>query len=183
MAYISLKGRIRGSVFNEYLNNFPLAFPGIVYGFGLFWLILSIPLLSQFLYGSIWAIIISLLVIRLPYSIRFISNNLVQIGDELEEAARISGASWFKSFRSIIIPLTKGGLLSSFTYIFIESIKEIGALILLISPDTNVFTVYLLQLYSQHAAAINVVAAGSVILVFFIAASLAILRIFERARR
>jgi iron(III) transport system permease protein len=107
----------------------------------------------------------------------------VQIGDELEEAARISGASWFKSFRSIIIPLTKGGLLSSFTYIFIESIKEIGALILLISPDTNVFTVYLLQLYSQHAAAINVVAAGSVILVFFIAASLAILRIFERARR
>jgi len=183
MAYISLKGRIRGSVFNEYLNNFPLAFPGIVYGFGLFWLILSIPLLSQFLYGSIWAIIISLLVIRLPYSIRFISNNLVQIGDELEEAARVSGASWFKSFRSIIIPLTKGGLVSSFTYIFIESIKEIGALILLISPDTNLFTVYLLQLYSQHAAAINVVAAGSVMLVFFIAASLAILRIFERVRR
>jgi ABC-type Fe3+ transport system permease subunit len=53
----------------------------------------------------------------------------------------------------------------------------------LISPDTNVFTVYLLQLYSQHAAAINVVAAGSVMLVFFIAASLAILRIFERVRR
>jgi len=183
MAYISLKSRIRGSIFNEYLNNFPLAFPGIVYGFGLFWLILNIPALSQFLYGSIWIIIISLFVIRLPYSIRFISNNLIQIGDELEEAARINGASWLKSFSTVLIPLARGGMFSSFTYIFIESIKEIGALILLVSPNTIMFTVYLLQLHSQHAAAINVVSAGSVLLVVLVGASLALFKVIERIRR
>jgi len=183
MAYTSLKGKIRGSIFNEYLNNFPLTFPGIVYGFGLFWLILNIPFLSQSLYGTLWVIIISLIVIRLPYSIRFISNNLLQIGDELEEAARVSGASWFKSFTSVLMPLVKGGMISSFTYIFIESIKEIGALILLVSPNTIMFTVYLLQLYSQHAAAINVVAAGSVLLVLVVATSLALLKALERMQK
>ena len=39
---------------------------------------------------------------------------MLQIGGELEEAAEIAGAGFFKRFIRIVFPLSKGGFISGF---------------------------------------------------------------------
>jgi iron(III) transport system permease protein len=180
MSYGALKSKVKGGRITELFSSIPLAFPGIVYGVALFWTFLMLPGISGLIYGTIFPLVIALTFVRLPYSIRMISGGLMQISKELEEAARLSGASWFKNFRQIVLPLLKNSLVNSFIYTFINSIRELGGVILLITPGSIVLTVLLLNYYSAHAGALNTIAAASVFLSIIIMLLLAIPTIIQR---
>jgi iron(III) transport system permease protein len=180
LAYAALKSRVRGARLIEYISAIPLAFPGIIYGLALFWTFLFLPGISDLLYGTVWPLVMALVVIRLPYSVRMISGSLMQISDDLEAAARVAGASRLRSLRRVILPLLKSGLLNSFEYTFINSLRELGAVILLVTPGTIVLTSLLLNLYSQHASALGIVAAASVMLCVMIMLVLLLVPLFQR---
>ena len=165
ISYATLKSKVKAARLLEYVSNIPLAFPGIVYGLSLFWMFLLIPGLSHAIYGTIWPLVICLTITRLPQSIRIISGNLIQIGDELEEASRVCGAGWGTTFSKITLPLLKWGLLNSFRYIFVNSLRELGSLIFLVTPQSIVLMVLLLNYYSNHALALNKVAAAALIII------------------
>ena len=59
---------------------------------------------------------------------------MLQISTELEEAAQIEGIGFFKRFVRIIIPLAKGGFMSSFMVTFIGVIKELDLILLVATP-------------------------------------------------
>lgn len=179
LSYAALKSRVKGARLIEYISSIPLAFPGIVYGLALFWTFLLLPGISTLLYGTIAPMVIALIFIRLPYSVRMVSGNLIQIGNEMEESSRITGASWLTSFRRIVLPLVKRGLANSFVYTFINSLRELSAVILLITPQSFVLTVLLLNLYSEHAMALNTIAAASVMLSVLILAVLIIPQVLQ----
>ena len=65
---------------------------------------------------------------------RYSSTSMLQIHKELEESAAMSGASWGMTFRRIVLPLLKPGLLAGFIYVVIVSIRELSSSILLYSP-------------------------------------------------
>lgn len=165
ISYTTLKSKVGATRLLEYISNIPLAFPGIIYGLSLFWMFLLMPGLSHIMYGTIWPLVICLTITRLPQSIRIISGNLIQIGDELEEASRVCGASWGTTFRNITLPLLKWGLLNSFRYIFVNSLRELGSVIFLVTPQSIVLMVLLLNYYANHALALNKVAAASLIII------------------
>jgi iron(III) transport system permease protein len=164
LSYSALRSKIKGSRIVEILSNIPLAFPGIVYGFALFLTFLLLPFLSYYIYGTLIPLIIALIFIRLPYSVRIISTNLLQLSPELEESSKVCGGSLFTTIRKILIPLLSKGMINSFLYTFINSLRELGAIILLVTPQSIVLITLLLQLYDQSAWALNVAAAGSVLL-------------------
>ena len=68
---------------------------------------------------------------------RWASAGLAQISPELEESARIHGASWLDSLRRIVIPLLKLVLTVGWILIFIEIIRSLSLSILLYSNDSN----------------------------------------------
>jgi iron(III) transport system permease protein len=74
---------------------------------------------------------------------------MLQIHTELEESAAMSGASWVTTFRRIILPLLKPGLLAGWIYVTIVSVRELSTSILLYSPDTRVMSIVIWELWEN----------------------------------
>ncbi len=179
LSFAALKVKTKGARLVEYVTNVPLALPGIVYGVALTWMFLIIPGLGQF-YGTLVPLVFALVVIRLPYTARIISANLVQISNELEEASQVTGSKFRRTFTRITLPLIKDGIINSFVYGLIDSMRELGAVVLLSGPGAIPFTTLLLNYYEVHNITGNVLAAGSVILTGLIIALLVALVVIER---
>ncbi|MQA84534.1 MAG: ABC transporter permease subunit [Streptosporangiales bacterium] len=82
----------------------PWAVPGVVLALGIAWVYVSIPGLRQ-LYATVWIVALGLIVAAMPIATRSVQPALTQIGRELEEAARIGGASARRMFAGIVLPL------------------------------------------------------------------------------
>ena len=61
----------------------------------------------------------------------------------------MSGASWTTTFRRIILPLLKPGLLAGWIYVVIVSIRELSSSILLNSPGTEVMSILIWELWEN----------------------------------
>ena len=85
----------------------------------------------------------------LPYGMRYNTASMLQIHKELEESAAMSGASWGTTFRRIVLPLLKPGLIAGWIYIVIVSMRELSSSILLYSPGTEVVSVMIWELWQN----------------------------------
>ena len=74
---------------------------------------------------------------------------MLSISVELEEAADIAGASFWKRMTSIIIPLAKNGFISGFMLVFISIAKELDLIVIMMTPSTQTMS-YLAFTYSQE---------------------------------
>lgn len=110
------------------------------------------------LYGTFILLVLVCVAKNLPFSARSGISSMLQVAGELEEAGMMAGASWFRRFRRIILPLTLAGSLSGFILAFIATMRELSLIILLITPETRTLTTmtfrYVEQGYSQFADAI-----------------------------
>jgi iron(III) transport system permease protein len=64
----------------------------------------------------------------------------------LEEAARVSGASWWKTMQSIWLPLMKPVLVSSWFLVFMPCFSELTMTILLSGPGLETLGTLIFQL-------------------------------------
>ena len=143
IGYICAKGRskLHGKIV-EQLVFIPYLIPSIAFG-GIFLSMFSRPqqlfgvTLVQSLYGTFALLTITSVVKHLPFASRAGTSNMLQIGGELEEAAEIAGAGFFKRFIRIVFPLSKGGFISGFMLIFVSIMKELDLIILLMTPKTS----------------------------------------------
>jgi len=181
MGYVLIKGRTRFSGLFQYLSLLPLAFPGVVYAIGLIWTFLSVPGLNG-LYGTTWIVLVALVVVWLPYSIRFMTNSLIQISDELEEAATISGSTWLRRFTRVTFPLLRNGIANSLVYVMSDSFRELGAVVLLTNSASLTLTVLILDMYESSAGSFPVVSALSIIMTIFITILIIVPRVLIRSK-
>ncbi|WP_435168473.1 ABC transporter permease [Paenibacillus glycanilyticus] len=125
------------------------------------------------LYGTITLLILITVVKELPFTVKAGSASMMQIGKELEEAAQISGASWFTRFRRILLPLNRKSLMSAFLLVFIGAMKEMELIIMLITPRTETLTTitfyYAEKGYEQLTNVILMIIIAIVITVYFLA--------------
>ena len=101
------------------------------------------------LYGTFTLIILTSVVKHFPFASRSGTANMLSISVELEEAAVIAGASFWKRMSSIIIPLAKNGFISGFMLVFISIAKELDLIIIMMTPTTRTLS-YLAFTYSQE---------------------------------
>ncbi len=179
MAYAIVKNKSRFRNVINYLSSLPLAFPGIVYAVALIWTFLTLPFFNTYVYGTIWMMLFALVILWLPLAIRFTTNSLLQISDELEEASNVSGAGWARTFRSIITPLLKNGIINSFIYVLVNSFRELGAVILLYSGTSIVMIILIVNMYENTAGSLSIVAALSVLMCMILAGVIVLTRIVE----
>lgn len=137
LSWLIHRSRIPGRGVLEYIVMFPQAVPRLVFAFGMMWAWLVFPLP---IYGTIWLLLIAYLTVFLPLGVRTISSVLVQVDKSLEECGEVCGAPWAYRMRTITMPLLRPGLLAAWMLLFIASVRELGASILLMGPHSQVLT-------------------------------------------
>ncbi|MEP7205650.1 MAG: iron ABC transporter permease [Casimicrobiaceae bacterium] len=114
----------------------PVAVPGLVYGLGLIWTYVQTPI-----YGTVWVLLLAYVAKFLPYGIVVSRSAILQVHPELEQCARISGASSLKTLRAITMPLLKPTLIAILFFVMLMSIKELSASLLLYTQKSQVLSV------------------------------------------
>jgi iron(III) transport system permease protein len=128
----------------DQLSTLPVSMPGLIVGLSLLWLYLILPLP---IYGTFWILLIAYVTLHLPYAVRICASGLMQLHEELEEAAYVHGATWPFVFRRIVLALMVPNLLTSILYVGLRSFREYAASILLAGPGTEVFSVMVLDMW------------------------------------
>lgn len=135
-----------GRRFLHFVMVLPFAIPGVAMAVAFLWAYIRPPFM---LYGTIWILLAAYIARRIPLAYMSCSDGMTQINFELEESARIIGASWFKSIINITVPLLKISLVSGWILIFITSFREISSSILLYSTNNEVIAVTIFALFEE----------------------------------
>ena len=139
IGYIIIRSRNR--VIAKLLDQFafvPFLFPSIALG------ALYLSMFAEArgpvpaLYGTFTLLVLISVVKRLPYSVRTGTSAVTQLGQTLEEAAELQGATWFQRLRHIVIPLCTSGVVAGMMVSFVGIMRELTLIILLITPATRV---------------------------------------------
>jgi iron(III) transport system permease protein len=104
VAYLLIARRTVTTPILEGLCWLPHILPGILLSLGVLWLLLATPL-RFVLYGTVWGIALALIIGDSPVTTQAFRAGFLQLGFDLEEAARVSGASWNYTYRKILLPL------------------------------------------------------------------------------
>lgn len=164
----------------EYVALYPRAVPGIVAGIGLFWAMLLLPFMEVF-YGTIWILVIAFTMRGIPTAFGAISPALMQIGKELDQAARSAGADWWSTTRAVILPLLKPAVFSAYVLLFLSFLKEYSAAVFLYAPGSEIIGTTMLSFWSNGDS--GPVAALSVIQLVITALFVFASRIFLRSNQ
>jgi iron(III) transport system permease protein len=123
-----------------------MVFPGLVLGlaFMIFFLNVNVGI-----YGTLWILLIAYVTRFMPYGMRYTQTSMVQLSKELEESAEMCGSGWGTTFFRIVLPLLKPGLMGGWIYVFIVSIRELSASILLYSPGSETISVVVWELWQN----------------------------------
>lgn len=154
VAYATIRLRKPGHAALDYLAFVPFAFPGTVLAVGLIGGLIHTPI-----YNTIWIMVIAFIIKFLPYGLRNVSGNLLQIHRELEEASFSSGASLMVTLRRVVLPLALPGIISGWSLLFIVFMRQFTLPVMLSSPGSQVATIVLFQEWEAgqvgHVAAVG----------------------------
>ena len=144
IAYIVVKTRFAGRALLDFLSWLPYSIPGILLGLALIWTLL---LIHNFIpiYGTMAALVLAMAISRLPLGVQVIKSFLLQLGDELEESSRVSGGSWFYTFRRILVPILSPCLIIVGLVTFISAARDIGTVVLLATGKTRTLALLMLD--------------------------------------
>ncbi len=102
------------------------ALPGVVIALALVIVFVGTPL-----YQTIFVLIFGYMILFLPLAVGSIRTSLLQINPTVEEVSRSLGKSAGETIGSITLPLSKYGILAGGTLVFLVTMKELQATLLL----------------------------------------------------
>jgi sulfate transport system permease protein len=165
IAWVLVRDEFPGKKVVNSLIDLPFALPTIVAGITLLALYGDNGVLG--LTGVAFTrigVVMALLFVTLPFVIRSVQPVLMELDQDMEEAAASLGAGPFTTFRKIILPNLRPAILSGIALAFARSIGEFGSLVLIsgnIPFKTEVASVFIYgQIQSDRevtAAAVSVV--------------------------
>jgi iron(III) transport system permease protein len=113
----------------------PWAVPGLVMALGFLWAFVSLPI-----YGTPWLLVLVFVARGLPVGSRFFTATMVQLGAELEESARIHGASWLRAALRIWVPLLRPAILGAWILLFVIAVRVLDLVVLLAGPGSRMLS-------------------------------------------
>jgi iron(III) transport system permease protein len=157
IAYIIHRSKSPGRGVLEQVSVMPVGIPGIVMGLGMIWAYIQWPI-----WASVWILVVAYLTLFMPYGVRALGANVVQIHGELEESSRVHGGSWLQTFRRIVLPLLRPGIYSTWILLFIIFLREISTAVLLTTHETRVLPVLIFEQWTDGE--LNIMCTGALLL-------------------
>lgn len=138
ISYLAVRKRSALTSTLDTLTMLPYIIPGSVLGISFLYAFNKPPLIIS---GTALIIILSLAIRRMPYTIRSCNAIIGQISPSVEEAAISLGASEFRSFIEITVPMMMPGVVAGAIMSWITVINELSSSIILYRAATQTLTV------------------------------------------
>ena len=148
IAYIAVRTRYPGRRVLDFVSWLPFTVPGVILGLALLWLFLGTPVLRP-LYGTTALLIIAGVISGMPLGVQIIKSGLMQLGGELEEASRIAGASWWTTYRRIVLRLMAPTLVAVGMITFVGAARNIASVALLSTTANRPLAILQLDYIAQ----------------------------------
>jgi iron(III) transport system permease protein len=166
-SYITVRTKLAARGLLEGLVFIPWAFPGTALALGLLWAYVDFPLP---IYGTLWIILIAYVTRFLPYGMRAVSSTIIQVHKELEEASVVCGAGFLATFRKVLIPMMRPGVMAGWIILVTIFMREFSATLFLYSPGSEplgplLYFLYLDGMRGRVAAIGLVISVISVVLI------------------
>lgn len=136
-AYVMTFARFRGKVLLEVLVNLPLTLPPVVMGYLLLlalgkngWLAPLLEPLGLRIVFTWKAAVLASALVGFPLLVRSIRIGMEALDPKLIKAARTLGASRLDTLFTVILPLSRGGIVAGASLMFARSLGEFGATII-----------------------------------------------------
>ena len=179
LAYILVRTRLPGRGALDLIIWSSGAIPGILAGLGLLWVFIGTPFLNA-LFGTIWALIIVVLLQGKTTGVNIMKGVLVQVGADMEEAARVAGAGWIRTYFRIWLPLLMPTLILLAVMNFVSAAGATGSIVLLASRDTMTLSLMALELSSLSVSNREAASIVSIFIILFTVAGALLVRYFGR---
>jgi len=144
VAYVIVKSRFKARAVLDFISWLPWSIPGILLGMALLWTFLLIHKIAP-IYGTMSALVMAMTISGLPVCVQVIKSFLMQLGDELEEASMVAGASWLTTYRRIVLPLLLPCLIVVGLLEFISAARNISTVVLLATGQTRTLSLLMLD--------------------------------------
>ena len=154
LAYMIVRTRWRGRTVLDSVIWVSASIPGILAGLGLLLMFLITPGLKE-LFGTIWPLIIVALVGGATTGVMVFKGVYVQLGNDMEEAGRVSGAGWFRTYRRVVIPVLMPTMVLIGMLNFVNAAGMTSAIILLASRETTTLSLLTLELAGGAGARVE----------------------------
>ena len=171
-AIVTLKFRTPLSGPISFLATLPASIPGMVLGLGYVLAFNSLSNPLNFLYGTFPLIILLYIYYNHAQGYLITATSLKQISNTFDEASTMLGGSALRTLFKVTLPLLWPTLLGVGVFFFMRAMVSLSAVIFLITPQTQVAAVSVLQLADRgatnQAAAFSVCIMGIVILMLLL---------------
>lgn len=144
VGYLLASKRLQQPAALEFFCWLPWVVPGILMSLGLLYIFLATPLRGV-LYGTVWGIALALTIHDSPVSTQAFKSAFMQLGPDLEEAARVTGASWRYTYWRIMLPLIAPTAVTVAVLNFGGALTSISTPILLYSAKSRPLSILLLE--------------------------------------
>ncbi|SCB08181.1 ABC transporter permease [Rhizobium hainanense] len=157
----------------------PYSLPGIIIAV-CFILVFAapLPILNITLYGTIWIILLAYFSAYFAVSLKPVMSAFLQLDPALEEAARLSGAGFFRRLTDIIVPLIAPAAGASVILVFLIACNELTVSALLWSAGTQTLGVVIYNLDDGGSA--DLASAMSVIVIAMVVIMMVLLEIMAK---
>ena len=161
VAYILVRTKLPGRGILDSICWLPSAIPGVLSGLGLLWMFLGTPFFRPF-YGTLFLLVIASVLGGLTLATQIFKANFVQLGSELEEASRMSGAGFWRTYFKVVFPLMAQTMVLVAVLKFMFASQHTSSIILLATSETRTLSLLALD---QVASGYREVASITVIFI------------------
>jgi iron(III) transport system permease protein len=136
LAYMIVRTRWRGRTVLDSIIWASAAMPGILLGLGLLLMFLITPGL-KWLFGTIWVLMIVIIAAGTTTGVNVLKGVFVQLGASLEEAGRVAGAGWIRTYFKVVVPVLMPSMVLVGMLSFVAAANTTSSIILLASQNTQ----------------------------------------------
>jgi iron(III) transport system permease protein len=171
IGYILVRTRLPGRAILDSICWLPSAIPGVLTGLGLLWMFLGTPFFRPF-YGTLFLLVVAQVLGGITLATQVLKASFIQLGQELEEASRMSGAGFWKTYVKIVLPLVAQTMVLVAVLKFMFASQHNASIILLATSETRTLSLLALD---QVAAGYREVASITVIFIMLLTLGVALI--------
>lgn len=148
-SWVVLRSKYKWRGLFDFFAFLPHAVPNIIFAIGA--MLLSLFVLQKFLpiYGTIWIVLLVLVLVRISYGTRVLNSALIQVHPELEEAAYVSGADTGSVLRSVLFPILKPAMMYVWLWVALLSYRELTLPAILAGNDNSTVALVVWNLWES----------------------------------
>lgn len=168
-AWLLVRQNFAGKRAFEFGTMLSFAIPGTVIGVS-YILAFNVPPIELTGTGAI--LVISFIFRNMPVGVRAGIASMSQLDKSLDEASLTLGASTWRTFTRIILPLMRPAILAALVFSFVRAMTAISAVIFLVSAEYNMATSYIIGRVENNDYGIAIAYSSTLIVVMLVIVAL-----------